>query len=143
MSITVNGQPIHGTHGLAIKEPAEFHSTKTYYWGLYGETEDRGGPGGIPITMSIWLHNKYNTRQKLETAIDDIGRMVGDHGVLKVLASGTWSTYHGVTCHGFQRTAFASRQEADPAFDFTNSIGGGWVQEGTLSFYQLEYQYNA
>ena len=141
MSIEFRGHRIPGTHGVVVAAMPNLNVRRRYYWGLFGESEVTGAPKGRVLTVSIWLHGGYVTRTGLERYIDNsLLPLIKAHGhLVEKDRYGTRLTYKGVTFTGFQRLPFAYRKDADPIRDYAGTVDGGWVQSGTLWFYQVKH----
>ncbi|MHB8953343.1 MAG: hypothetical protein ACYC4U_10275 [Pirellulaceae bacterium] len=140
-----NGRLIPGTHDAILENPTELQVVRTYFWGLRGVGEVVGGHGGRELSVFMWLHNRYGSRQSLEQAVDELGKWIGENGVLVEQDYQTQYTkvYENVTFTAVEHMPVGGRESVGPIFDYARTVDGGWLEALTLRFYQLQVPANA
>lgn len=137
--ITFNGKQIKGTHDAVAYSSPELQVSRTYFWGLQGESEITGGKSGRNMTVYMWLHDKHSSRTAIEDRVKEIMTWVGEHGVLVETdaRNSMTKTYENVTFTGVEPITFPNRESVGPIKDYAGTVDGGWIQAVNLKFYQL------
>ena len=132
MAVKFDGLTFAGTHGTAMEGSWTSQSLRRYYFGLYGQTEKRGGRGARELTVDITLHDTYSDFAALHGFLKNkLNRKINKHGTLEVKDDNIQQTFKNVTFDRFDWTQ-------PPLADDAGTVDGGWWMSGVLRFTQLD-----
>lgn len=132
--LTFDGLRLPGLHAAPQIGPPQVEAVRTKFFGIAGESEIRGQPGGRPIQYACWVFDaqKFRTAADLYAFLDTVDDIVDRHGKLvEDDANGQLlQSFAHVTFDGFQRLGA-------PVRDVGGLLGGGFWIPGILYFYDL------
>jgi hypothetical protein len=148
MAITFKGQAIRGSHGSLIFTSPDPQLKRSRYFDIKGEAEIAGESGGRPITIDHLLHFNCSNLGQLQTLLDKLDKLVGQHGLLRHEtgsgASRQLQRFDDCTFEGYEFRALAGQQAPGPLqdvagtlFDDDGNADEGWFAPLTLKFRQL------
>lgn len=134
MAFRFRGVTIPGTILRHGKPPYALQTYRTHFFRVNGVSEILGGRGGRPLEFPILLHNRWPSRQALETYIDNTLQLVlfGRNGEIDYRdGDRVVPPYKNCTFHGFEM------EGTGPLLDVAGTLDGGWFCYGRLLFFQL------
>lgn len=110
--------------------PPRLQTRRRKYWGLHGESEILGFPGGRAIAVPIVIHAAYNSVAELGVMATALDNLVGANATLSLI--GTYNqTFPNCTFEGFER-------DSDILPDVAGTLNYSYWMHGVLHFYQLQ-----
>ena len=134
MSIKFDEVTIAGANGAPRIGSYQVQTMRRYYYGLIGQTEIRGGRGGRPIAIDMWIFNSFDNYQAVIDYIDtNIYYNIGARTGTLVLLGDTLNNYNFPEC-----TLDSFEYTITPFEDIAGTVDDGkWFAGGTLTFWQL------
>lgn len=121
---------VNGTWENPVYGPPRLQTRRRKYWGLHGESEILGFPGGRAIAVPMFIHAAYASVNEIGTVLKALDNLVGANATLTL--NGTYTqVFNNCTFEGFER-------DADILPDIAGTMNNSYWTHGILHFYQLQ-----
>lgn len=138
---------IRGSTESLVYGAPEVMLRRVRYWGVAGEGEIAGQPGGRTIIVRHVLHDSYADPAALLTALEDLDDLVGAHGKLVYSSEPFGEEEHGevlpnCTFERYERIPLEGQLAPMPLKDFAGTLvkDDGEPDEGWFVYLELRFR---